>query len=72
MYGKEHPRIHPLDLLSIKIPLPPKDIQKKIISEIQKQEKINDEAKQKLSNYRNQINDLIFEYLTSMEETKND
>ena len=72
MYGKEHPRIHPLDLLSIKIPLPPKDIQKKIISEIQKQEKINDEAKQKLSNYRNQINDLIFEYLTNKEGKQND
>ena len=63
MYGKEHPRIHPLDLLSIKIPLPPKDVQEKIISEIQKQEEINDKAKQKLNDYRNQINGLVFEYL---------
>ncbi len=65
MYGKEHPRIHPLDLLNIKIPIPPKDIQKRIISEIQKQEEINDKAKQKLNDYRNQINNLIFEYLTN-------
>jgi len=63
MYGKEHPRIHPLDLLNIKIPIPPKDVQEKIISEIQKQEEINDKAKQKLNDYRNQINGLVFEYL---------
>jgi len=69
MYGKEHPRIHSLDLLNIMIPLPPKDVQEKIISEIQKHEKINDEAKQKLNNYRKQINDLILEYLTNKEET---
>ena len=63
MYGKEHPRIHPLDLLNIKIPIPPKDVQEKIISEIQKQEEINDKAKRKLNDYRNQINGLVFEYL---------
>jgi len=65
MYGKEHPRIHPLDLLNIKIPLPPKDIQWKIISEIQEQEKINDKVKQELNDYRKQINNLIFRYLTN-------
>ena len=71
MYGKEHPRIHSLDLLNIKIPLPDLDTQEKIISEIQKLEKINEEAKQKLKEYRKQINDLIFEYLTDEGETKN-
>ena len=64
MYGKEHPRIYPSDLLNIKIPLPPKDVQKKIIFEILKQEKINDKAKQEISSYRKQINDLMFKYLT--------
>jgi restriction endonuclease S subunit len=72
MYGKEHPRIHPLDLLNIKIPLPDSDIQEKIIAEIQKQEKINDEAKQKLNDYRNEINNLIFEYLTDKGGKYND
>ena len=70
MYGKKHPRIHPLDLLNIRIPLPPKIIQEQIISEIQKQEEINDKAKQRLNDYRKQINDLIFEYLTNKEERK--
>jgi restriction endonuclease S subunit len=64
MYGKENPRIHPLDLSNIKIPSPNLDIQKQIIFDIQKQERINDEAKQKLNKYRKQIDDLIFEYLT--------
>lgn len=64
MYGKEHPRIHPLDLLNIRISLPPKNIQEMIVSEIQKQEEINDKAKQRLNDYRKQINDLIFRYLT--------
>jgi len=72
MYGKEHPRIHPLDLLNIKISLPDLGIQQKIITEIQKQEKINEEAKQKLNDYRKQINDLIFDYLTNKEEITND
>jgi len=64
MYGKRHPRIHPLDLLNIKVPLPNLSTQEKIISEIQKQEKINDEAKQKLKNYRRKINEIILNFLT--------
>lgn len=64
MYGKEHPRIHPLDLLNIKIPLPDLDTQRKIVKKIQKQERINEEAKQKLENYRNEIDKLIFDYFS--------
>ncbi len=66
MYGKEHPRIHPLDLLNIKIPLPNLEIQNQIISDIQKQEKINDEAKQKLNEYRKSIDNSILEYLANL------
>lgn len=64
MYGKRHPRIHPLDILNIKIPLPDMDIQRKIISEIQKQEKIDEEAKEKIKGFRENINKIIFENLT--------
>ena len=67
MYGKRHPRIHPLDIVDIKIPLPDLDIQRKIISEIHKQETINEEAKQKIKGFRESINKIIFENL--MEET---
>jgi len=47
MYGKEHPRIHLLDLLDIKVPCPDLDTQKKVVSEIEKQENINEEANKK-------------------------
>ncbi len=69
MYGKEHPRIHPLDLLNIKIPLPRFINSKKIKDEIQYQEKINDDTKQKLKEYRNKINDLMSVYLTDTERS---
>lgn len=65
MYGKEHPRIHPSDLLNIKIPFPDLDTQRKIVEEIHKQERINEEAKQKLENYRHEIEDLILQSLSS-------
>jgi restriction endonuclease S subunit len=64
MYGKRHPRIHPLDLLNIKVPLPDLDIQREIISEIQKQEEINEDANQKITEFREEINNVLFEALT--------
>lgn len=60
MYGKEHPRNHPLDIINIKIPLPDLETQEKIVSEIQKQEKINEEAEQKINEIRDEINNIIF------------
>lgn len=64
MYGKRHPRIHPLDLLNIKVPLPDLDIQREIISEIQMQEEINGDANQKINELREEINNVLFEALT--------
>jgi len=61
MYGKEHPRIHLLDLLDIKVPCPDLDTQKKVVSEIEEQEKINEEAKGKIEKLREDINKIIFE-----------
>ncbi|MCG2717570.1 MAG: restriction endonuclease subunit S, partial [Nanoarchaeota archaeon] len=63
MYGKEHPRIHPLDIVNIKIPLPDLETQKKIVDEIQRQEIINEEAKQRIKGLRDKINKIIFEKL---------
>jgi restriction endonuclease S subunit len=65
MHGKEHPRIHPLDLLNIKIPLP-KDLetQQAIVVEIQEQEKINNAAQRKIKTLREEINKIIWTTLT--------
>jgi restriction endonuclease S subunit len=38
MYGKRHPRIHIKDLLSIRIPIPPKKVQQDIISKVKERE----------------------------------
>lgn len=65
MYGKRHPRIHPLDLLNIKVPLPDLDIQREIICEIQMQEEINGDANQKINELRGEINNILFEALTA-------
>jgi restriction endonuclease S subunit len=64
MHGKEHPRIHFLDLLNIKVPLPDLDIQREIISEIQLQEEINEDANQKINELREEINNILFDALT--------
>jgi restriction endonuclease S subunit len=68
MHGKEHPRIHPLDLLSIKIPLPDLETQKKIVAEIQEKEKINNIAQDKIKAFRKEISEIILTTLT--ENTK--
>lgn len=65
MHGKEHPRIHPLDLLNIKIPLlGDLNTQQKIVNEIQEQEKINDAAQDKVRKLREEINGIILTTLT--------
>jgi restriction endonuclease S subunit len=65
MHGKEHPRIHPLDLLNIKIPLP-KDLgtPQAIVVEIQEQEEINNAAQRKIKTLREEINKIIWTTLT--------
>jgi len=60
MHGKEHPRIHPLDIINIKVPLPDLEIQKRIVNEMQKQEKINEEAEKRINELRKKINKIIF------------
>jgi restriction endonuclease S subunit len=70
MHGKEHPRIHPLDIINIKIPLPSLEIQKKIVNEIQKQEKINEKAKKRINELREEINKTIFEILKDKREVE--
>ncbi len=63
MHGKEHPRIHPIDLLSIKVSRPDLYTQGRIIGEIQQQEIMNDEAKQNIEKLREEINTTFFETL---------
>jgi len=65
MHGKEHPRIHPLDLLNIRIPLPSDlETQQRIVREIQEQEKINEAAQSKIKAHREEINRIILTTLT--------
>jgi len=61
MYGKRHPRIHILDLLNIKVPCPDLSIQRKIVNEISEIENKNLEAKQKINNLRNKIEDILIQ-----------
>ena len=59
MSGKQHPRINVSDLLNIRIPIPEKSIQNKIVSEIEKNEKILQDVKGKINNLRTEINTII-------------
>lgn len=68
MYGKRHPRIHPLDLLNIKIPCPDKETQQKIVAEIQDQEKINNTAQAKIKALREEIKKVVLTTLTDSEK----
>jgi restriction endonuclease S subunit len=61
MYGKEHPRIHLSDLLNIRVPSPSIDIQEKVVSEIEKEEKFIEEAKKNINRLREEINSIVFE-----------
>ena len=50
--GAAQPHIYPKDLLKIKIPLPPLDVQKAIVAEIDSYQKIIDGARQVVENYK--------------------
>jgi len=63
MYGKRHPRLHIKDLLSIKIPLPDIEIQKKIVSEIQQREEKSNQYKEEIKKLREEIDNLIYKTL---------
>lgn len=68
MYGKRHPRIHPLDLLKIKVRCPDLDIQDKIITEIQAQENKNNELKNQIEKLRMEIDEVIWDTIIDREE----
>ena len=53
------------DFRNIKIPIPPKEIQQKIINEIEDLEKKEDEATTSISNLQNNINDIVGEINTN-------
>lgn len=61
MSGKEHPRIHPSDLLNIKIPIPDIKIQEKIVEEIKVEETKSFEYKQEIKRLRAEIDTVIYE-----------
>ena len=64
MYGKEHPRIHPLDLLNIKVPCPNPDVQDKIINEIKEQEDKNNVLRNQIEELTKQIDEVIWKTIT--------
>lgn len=53
--GGGQPHVYPKDLIPYKIPLPPLDVQQKIVEKIEKYQKIIDGAKQIVENYSPQI-----------------
>jgi type I restriction enzyme, S subunit len=70
MSGKRHPRIHHLDLLNIKVPFPKYEIQENIVKEIQEREIKSEKARVKIRTLRKQIDDLISEELSKIENHK--
>jgi type I restriction enzyme S subunit len=61
--GNEHPRISPIDLLNIRIPIPEIQIQKKIIEEIHVKETRSNQLKKEYTDLRNQLDDSIEQFL---------
>jgi len=57
--GQAQPHVYADDLAKIQIPLPPKEIQQKIVSEIEMLEKKEAEAKEKIENGKNKIEQLF-------------
>lgn len=53
--GQAQPHVYADDLMKVKIPLPPKDVQQKIVSEIEVLEKQEEDAKKKIENYKTKI-----------------
>jgi restriction endonuclease S subunit len=68
MYGKEHPRIHPLDLLNIKAPCPDLETQDKLIEEIKAQEDKNNELKNQIGKLRKEIDEIIWKTIINRGE----
>jgi len=60
--GKTHPRIQVSDLLRIKIPLPPLDVQNQLVDEIEKIEKKIAEEKQKIIPLQEVIDSILVRY----------
>ena len=65
MSGKEHPRIHPSDLLNIKVPIPDIKIQEKIVEEIKDEESRSFEHRQEIKRLRAKIDAVIYEAITN-------
>ena len=63
MYGKRHPRIHVLDLLNIKIPLPDLDAQKNIVAEVRKEENQIIKQKNKIDQLRSTLQSTFWSFL---------
>ena len=63
--GQAQGGLNRTNLLNIKIPIPPKEIQQKIINEIEDLEKKEDEATTSISNLQNNINDIVSEINTN-------
>lgn len=62
MSGKQHPRIHPGDLLNIKVPIPDDiKIQEKIVEEIKTEESKSFEYRQEIKRLRAEIDTVIYE-----------
>jgi restriction endonuclease S subunit len=62
MSGKEHPRIHPNDLLNIKVPIPDKiKLQERIVDEIKAEESKTFEYKQEIRRLGAEIDKVIYD-----------
>lgn len=66
MSGKRHPRIHSLDFLNIRVPLPSKNLQEKIVAEIQKLELQSEKARNKIRKIRGDINKMFYNELEKL------
>lgn len=65
MYGKEHPRIHPRDLLAIRVPCPPVEHQRIIVDHIHNKEQNNQEIQQEIEKLRQEIDHILWQSLLS-------
>jgi len=63
MYGKRHPRIHPKDLLNIRVPRPPLDVQNSIVDQIHENERKHQEIRDKITQLRQDIDRILWESL---------
>ena len=63
MSGKRHPRIHHLDFLNIKVPLPNPEIQQHIVNEIKLREAKSENARNEIKRLRESIDTLILKEL---------